>query len=121
MSDLQTNGLANGHRRTLVPTDREVEAGAERPDYVFHAIADDAPRRRGLGALVGDWARDADPRTIEGPVAPLVVLALAGFFTQWDEVAVGVVLPEIRAEYGLSLAFVANLATQLFIIVTIIG
>ena len=99
--------------RAAVPSDRQREYGAVVIDHDFTTATEVASERPSFVALVKQWARDADPRTIEGPKLPLAVLALSLFFGTWDDVALNVLIPEIRAEFGVSLVFLASLAVQL--------
>ena len=103
------------NKRPLVPTPRQRERGEAATDFLFVEAVEDS-ERKGFARTVKDWARDADPRGIEGPVTPLVVLAAMAMLGAWDDVALGVLLPEIRAEFGLSVAFLGALATQLLIV-----
>src|SRR5688572_14334621 len=107
--------------RTLIPTPRQVALGDRPPDTLTGPPDGSAPpagrirQENGEGAGAGDaiasparmsvWRRalrDADPRRIEGPLKPLVVFGLISLLTQWDDAALGALLPEIRAELGLS-------------------
>jgi ABC-type branched-subunit amino acid transport system ATPase component/MFS family permease len=110
-------------QRRLVPSERQVAFGAVAPEVAFvdHADADDDATRIDLRGVVRQWVRDADPRGIEGPVIPIAVLALSALFGAWDDVAFGILLPEIQSEFAISLGFLVGLSTQLLIITTIVG
>ena len=107
MTELASQGIEARHQ---VPTDRQVADGAEPQSYVFEAEPPRARRRFEPVAGIKSWAREADPRTIDGPKLPLIVLAAGAFFGSWDDVAFAVLGPEIRAEFGVSFAFIAQLA-----------
>jgi ABC-type branched-subunit amino acid transport system ATPase component/sugar phosphate permease len=104
-------------RRRLLPTSRQLEVEGEDPRDatlgVPGRVAEPAPPRRSLRSIVGQWLRDADPRGIEGPALPLVVFGMSAIVTGWDDIALSVLLPEIRAEFGFNLQFLVTLATAL--------
>jgi len=94
--------------RGLVPTQREQEAGVERGEYSFE-LPRDREEKAPLGERVKKWAGDIDPRQIEGPKFPLLVMALLVLVGEWDDKALAIVLPEIRTEFGLSVAFLLTM------------
>ena len=49
--------------------------------------------------------RDLDPRAVEGPKQVLLILCLTSLFLRIDDAAIGVLLPQVRAEFGVSIAF----------------
>lgn len=99
-------------RRTLVPTERERAAGAEFQDTAFETKDGKEPGDSFGQKLVG-YLKDADPRLVTGPKLPMVVLAIQVLIARWDDTALLVLLPEIRAEFGLSLAFLGTLGSVL--------
>ena len=105
-------------RRTLVPTERQAEVGdTERSDAVIAAPvqADTKPGGR-FRALVRTQLSAFSLRGFGAPVLPLVVLALTGTLAQYDDHALGVVAPDIRAEFGVSVGFIAALASTMQIL-----
>jgi branched-chain amino acid transport system ATP-binding protein len=58
-----------------------------------------------------------DLRHIDGPVLPITVFSLIAMAARAEDAALGVLLPQIRAEFGINLQFVIALGT----IVTIAG
>jgi branched-chain amino acid transport system ATP-binding protein len=130
VADEQTNGNGNGNgtrhgvavnRRPLVPTGRQLAKGEQVTEFEFVENTKVAVERKRPGQLLREWARDADPRGIEGPMTPIIVLAAIALIGAWDDVALGVLLPEIRSEFGLSVAFLGALATQLLVVALLVG
>ncbi len=62
-----------------------------------------------------------DPRAVEGPTFPLVVLGLIGTIAQWDDLALGALLPEIQTEFGLSLSFTLALSSVMGVVYLFVG
>ena len=111
--------MAKGHEdieavraRGLVPTEREHAEGVRQDQYTFERPAADEPRRP-LGQTLKGYVADLDPRRIGGPKLPLTLLGLAALFGAWDDIALAVLTPEIRAEFGFSFAFVGTLTVML--------
>lgn len=67
------------------------------------------------------FLRTLDPRTIEGPTFPLVVLGLTGTVATWDDLALGTLLPEIQTQFGLSLAFTLALSQVMTVVSLLVG
>src|SRR2546423_1452586 len=88
--------------RALVPTNREQELGVEVSDYEFVDVNEARPPRKSFRQTIVDWARDADPRTVDGPKLPLIVISLGSFIGAWDVAAFSILLPDIQAEFGLN-------------------
>jgi branched-chain amino acid transport system ATP-binding protein len=103
-------------RRLLVPTPRQLEVGdLPMPEPVVQPVSDGAvprpatrPRRR---------LNLADLRHIDGPMLPITVFSLIAMAARAEDAALGVLLPQIRAEFGINLQFVIALGT----IVSIVG
>ncbi|MCA1720935.1 MAG: MFS transporter [Actinobacteria bacterium] len=95
--------------RLLVPTERQRTVGDEGDyrDLAYEQPQVEAPARRLRGMLL----RDLDPRTLEGPKLALLVLCLTSLFARVDEQALGVLLPQIRSEFGVNLGFLAALSS----------
>ncbi len=102
--------------RPLVPTARQVEVGDLPAAVVLVAPPEeDDPLTR------GGWRRvlsDLDPRQVVGPKKVLLVLCLTSLFLRIDDAAVGVLLPLIRAEFGVSLAFFGVVSSLVGIVST---
>ena len=113
-----TEPTRSGLRR-LVPTERQRDVGDE-GDYRGRA-ADAAPAdgtrtpRRGL---LRTLVHDLDPRSLEGPKLVLLILCLISLFARIDDAALGVLLPQIRAEFGISLTFLGGLSAVVGILYT---
>jgi len=127
-----------GRRRGLVPTVRQAasaltaDGGASAPAGldeapVAGASIEDVGNLRaeeqqgkgahaGVGRRVADTLRAADPRALSGPKLPVAVLALTGTIAVWDDAALGILLPEIRAEFGLNVAFLVGLTSIMAIV-----
>ena len=95
--------------RPLVPTARQVEVGDLPAPVVIDAppAGADSPRPGGLKRAL----QDLDPRAIEGPKRVLGILCLTSLFLRIDDAAIGVVLPQVRAEFGVSIAFFGVLSS----------
>ena len=104
--------------RLLVPTSRQRDVGDE-GDYREAATPStpttDAPVTRGL---LRTLLHDLDPRALEGPKLVLAVLCLTSLFARIDDAALGVLLPQIRAEFGISLTFIGGLSAVVGVLFT---
>ena len=98
--------------RELVPSERELEAGSEIRDYSFE-MPEESSEHLSVGDRFRRWAEGVNPARVEGKKLPLVVLALLPLIAAWDDAAIGILGPEIRTEFGLSIAFMASLSTTL--------
>jgi ABC-type branched-subunit amino acid transport system ATPase component/predicted MFS family arabinose efflux permease len=109
-------------RRGIVPTARELDSGHPHAAPIAASPSSQSsppdPRRSriDLVALVTRWLRDADPRKVEGPKLPLVVVSLVGFFSAWDAAAIAIMLPDIQAEFGLNMTFLLTLGSLVGIV-----
>ncbi len=106
--------------RNLVPSEREQELGVRAEDYEFTPIEGDAPRKP-LKETIAGLIADLDPRKIGGPKMPLILLGLMGMITQWDNIALDVLLPEMRAEFAFSLQFLITLGSLLGIVMILLA
>jgi ABC-type branched-subunit amino acid transport system ATPase component/predicted MFS family arabinose efflux permease len=106
--------------RPLVPTIRQVAAGdlpatADVPDRApLHAPGRE---RRSMRTVL----RDIDPRTIAGPGFVLFVLCLTSLCARIDEQAISVLIPQIRSEFGVDLAFLGAVAAAAGLLATVIA
>ena len=94
--------------RALVPTSRQLEV-----DDLPARVELDTPLLETDGQA-GGWRRvwrDLDPRAVEGPKGVLAILCLTSLFLRIDDAAIGVVLPQVRAEFGVSIAFFGVLSS----------
>lgn len=90
--------------RTLVPTDRQGSATATVTEAPQHPqAATPAPPR--------------DKKRFDGPLLPLVVFSLVSMAARAEDAALGALLPQMRAEFGINLSFVAAIGS----LVTISG
>jgi ABC-type branched-subunit amino acid transport system ATPase component/predicted MFS family arabinose efflux permease len=97
--------------RSLVPSYREQGLGVAVADYSFEAPDESVTPRLDILHTLGELARQADPRRIEGPKLPFVVVSLVAFNGLMDATALGNLMPSIQATFGLDLAFLLTLAT----------
>ena len=67
------------------------------------------------------FLRDVDPRTIEGPGLVLFVLCLTSLCARIDEQAIAVLVPQIRSDFGVDLAFIGTVASLAGILFTVIA
>ena len=107
--------------RAIVPTARQRDYGEAVVDYEFEDVPVVESERPSVRGMMRSWASDADPRTISGPKIPLVVMALSFFISGWDDQAFAVLTPEIRADFGVSLAFIIGLSLQLQMMNNLLG
>ena len=101
--------------RPLVPTDRQREAGHHEDTTAAPPpqVSGTARRRRSVAAAAGQAVRALDPREVRGPALPLVVFCLISLFGRIEDQALGVLLPEIRAQFAISVGFLAGLSSVL--------
>jgi ABC-type branched-subunit amino acid transport system ATPase component/predicted MFS family arabinose efflux permease len=101
-------------RRMPVPSEREVEEGLA--SYRFEPPLPPPPKERAfkLGALVEPF-KQMDPRRVatSSNRLPLVLLTLGALFSRWDNIAIGLLLPEIGDHFDVDLAFLITLVTVL--------
>lgn len=109
--------------RPLVPTPRELALGLEDPPddkpVVDAPPSADAPGDRREAILA--WTRGLDPRTVEGPKLPLLAFAMLALVTTWDDIALAVLLPEIRSEFALNVEFLARIGSVFFVASIVFG
>ena len=107
--------------RLLVPTERQHDVGDE-GDYRLAVLTDsEATARPPKAPLLKTLVRDLDPRSLEGPKLVLLVLCLTSLFARIDDAALGVLLPQIRAEFGISLTFLGGLSAVVGILYTLMA
>ena len=116
MTELQTEP------RGLVPTERQVRSGdvpsAEPTDSeTVQVTVEPTPQRRSWRAVL----RDVDPRTIAGPKLVLFVLCLTSMTARIDEQAFGVLLPQIRSDFGVDLTFLGTVTAVVGIIAVLLA
>lgn len=119
----QSVGEAVGGRRTLVASRREQGLGVaivtpdfEAPRPVPSTTAQLRFAARSVRALFVNWGRMMDPRELEGPKRALVIISLLAFNAGLDVAALGNLLPNIQATFGLDLTFLITLGTILTIV-----
>ncbi|GAC1442881.1 MAG: hypothetical protein NVSMB55_14860 [Mycobacteriales bacterium] len=100
--------------RALVPTERQLDAGdvADAPAPQAVPARQPAPRRSWRSLL-----SDVDPRTIVGPRLVLLVLCVTSLTARIDDQAIGVLLPQIRSDFGIDLTFLGTVASVAGVIV----
>jgi ABC-type branched-subunit amino acid transport system ATPase component/MFS family permease len=104
-------------RRDLIPSTREETLGVKRSEFVVEDRG--AQPKRTFKQWLSARLADMDPRHVEGPKRPALILGLATFVAAWDVVAFELLLPEMRADFGFSLQFLTSLASVLGIIALI--
>lgn len=102
--------------RTLVPSAREIkdEALAGDVEPASPDVPEIAERRAGLQQTFSDLRLSRV--TAGGAKAPLVVMAVMALFTNWDDQALGILLPEMRAEFAFDLQFLLTLGIVLQVV-----
>ena len=108
--------VPGGPARELVPSEREVRLGVTRRRYEFSRPAAERPSRRRPVAVLRDLGNDLDPRTIGGPKLPVLLLGFSALFAQWDDQALAILLPEMRADFAFSLQFLLTLGSVLGVV-----
>ena len=115
--DVRSSRLDQGTFRRQVPTERQVEEGAHPvlddlpghlPPQAEEAAAGPRPSaasrlRAGLGSI--------NPWRIPGPKTPMLVLGLSSLVAGWDNEALALISPELRAEFGTSITLLATLGS----------
>ncbi len=106
--------------RTLVPTDRQRDVG-DAGDYRPPVAGTDTPSTVGPSprARVTTLLRDFNPATIEGPTRVLIILCLTSICARIDEQAIGVLLPQIRADLGVNISFLATVSAFAGVLLTL--
>ncbi|TDE09899.1 MFS transporter [Jiangella asiatica] len=101
--------------RALVPTTRERAEGGEAPTQTVGPELAPAPEPRGrrLRRSLRTYARSLDLRGTGAPAMPLLVFGLSAIFVGWDAQVLGLVAPEIRTEFGVSVADLVALGSVL--------
>ena len=89
--------------RTLVPTDRQGSAAAT----VTEAPAPHAEDQRP--------AEQQQTERFQGPILPLAVFSLISLAARAEDAALGVLLPQMRAEFGINLSFVVAIGSMVTI------
>jgi ABC-type branched-subunit amino acid transport system ATPase component/predicted MFS family arabinose efflux permease len=108
--------------RPLVPTARQAASAAATSSKVAHGPAGEPPPpppsrpSRGRLRLGRGRTRPARPK-FEGPLLPLVVFSLISMAVRAEDAALGVMLPQIRAEFGINLQFIVAIGS----LVTVVG
>lgn len=87
--------------RTLVPTPRQ--GGQSVPDEpLVGKIGKKGPKVPWPTQLWG-LIKDLDPRGIQGPKIPILVFTVGGLLGGLDDAVLGIIGPELRAEFGVSI------------------
>jgi branched-chain amino acid transport system ATP-binding protein len=106
------------HRRELLPTPREVERGATAtaPEFEHRTRT-----KRSAKAVFSGYLQSFDPRTIQGPKFTLIVLAGMAMVQAWDDIVIGVVYPQLRADFAFNLAFIIVFTNLIGIVTDLFG
>ena len=114
--------VAGGRLRRLVPSRRQLDAGAELPDLdLTPARSTDETPKQGGRRWVSTALRDLDPRRIPGPKLPLIVFGIGGLVAGWDDVALAIAAPDIQAELGVGAATIVAIGSAASILSTVLG
>jgi branched-chain amino acid transport system ATP-binding protein len=105
--------------RALVPTERQVAAGDQPTSAPLVSGLTAEPEQASLRRSWREVLRDVNPRTIEGPKRVFVVLCLTSLTARIDEQAIGVLLPQIRSDFGVDMTFLGTVAAVAGILLTI--
>src|SRR5581483_10793393 len=95
-------------RRELVPTERLLERGQTVQEQ-FEVRREERPPRPPLSQVVATLLRAIAPRELEGSKLPVFALAFVASFPFWDGTVTSVLLPEIRASFGVDLAVLLSI------------
>ena len=109
-------------RRVFVPSEREVDERLA--EYSFEPLPPPEPDPPfNLRQKLRDLKGQLNPREIiAGQAAlPLILLALDRLFSQWDDAAFGILLPEIRDEFGFDLGFLITLGAVVSIVAQVLA
>jgi len=121
--DLSPGTPDRDRTRRLVPTDRQIADGAAIDVAPFEAEFQQVKKaqRPGLRARVLNYLESIDPRQIEGPKLPLIICGLIGFILGWLVVAAPLTLPEVQAEFGVSLTTSQKIQSYIGTLTIILG
>jgi hypothetical protein len=98
--------------RPLVPSERERSAGITVPPPVTGGIVD-RPEGHVQRLGLSGYLRSLDIRGTNAPKMPLLVFGLSAIFVGWDAQVLGLVGPDLRTEFGVSLADLVTLGSIL--------
>jgi ABC-type branched-subunit amino acid transport system ATPase component/MFS family permease len=117
-ADITGDGIA---LRELVPSHREQGLGVQVDKYDFVEPQLGEEPRKSLGEHVKNYFRSADPRLIEGPKLPLIIIGLISFNGAVDGAGLAILLPNMQASFGLDLSFLLVLNSILNIFTLLVG
>jgi ABC-type branched-subunit amino acid transport system ATPase component/sugar phosphate permease len=112
--------------RARIPSEREILAGARPIDEVgapdpepmpASAAKEHLPR----AARIRTWAAYYNPLSIPGDRRPLLVFGLLAFLAGFDDAALALIGPELRTEFGLSLAFLIRMGITIGLASELLG
>ena len=106
-----------GDTRQPVPTARQGSIPERAPDAPDLLALEPAPSGGGWRSLLAS----VNPRTIDGPQLPLVVLGLSALLGGWSSQALGIAAPEIQATFGVSVVAIVALSSVTSVIITLLG
>ena len=115
--DVRASRLDDGTFRRQVPTGRQVEEGAVPvlDDLPRHQVREEEPEvtaaRPGAGRRALDFLGSINPLAIPGPKAPMLVLGLSTLVAGWDNLALQLIGPELRGEFGTSITLLATIGS----------
>jgi branched-chain amino acid transport system ATP-binding protein len=111
--------------RARMPSERESAAGARAiADVAVSDVAPAAserPPRLPISARVRRWAAYYNPISIPGDRRPLLVFGLLAFLAGFDDAALALIGPELRTEFGLSLAFLIRMGVVIGLASELLG
>jgi branched-chain amino acid transport system ATP-binding protein len=107
--------------RALVPSTREQDLGIKAADYSFYVPQDGQATRPSARQALSMFAQLSDPRNIDGPKWPLVVLGIVGFNGAIDTTGVTNLLPNIQSSFGVDLSFLVTFSAIVGIITALLA
>ncbi|MGH2807898.1 MAG: MFS transporter [Actinomycetota bacterium] len=107
--------------RILVPTQREQALGRTVDGYSPEGAVVDRGGKVPLRARLATGLRSIDPRAIDGSLWPLLFLTFVATFDRLDDIAIGLLQPEIRNEFGFSVQFLVTIQSGVMILALVGG
>ncbi len=114
--DADSPELEGGRFRRFIPTSRQSDDGTQMPsdEEVVSPALKEEPKpkrnlRRSLPGVFGTGFKELNPFAIPGYKMPLLVFGLGALLTHMDDTALGLIGPELRADFGLSILGLAKI------------
>ncbi|MFT5222287.1 MAG: ABC-type branched-subunit amino acid transport system ATPase component [Glaciecola sp.] len=104
--------------RALVPTNRQLAEGLTPQVIVAGDDVVKTPKSVGIVKRARGFAASMDPRTLEGPLAPLMIMAVLGIFATVFGGMLSIAVTQLRADFGTSKGALVGISAVLGLIVT---